>query len=89
MSMAGAKPGDGVEAKLLAFMRARGPQFADVTSGTDLIEAGLLDSLLLMDLILYVEELCHIRFEAELVSPATFRSVERLMAGIQAKLARS
>lgn len=86
MSMAGDR--DEIKGKLLAFIRARGPQFSEVTSATDLIETGLLDSLLLMDLILYVEELCNIRFEAELVSPATFRSVEKLMAGVQAKLAR-
>ena len=64
-----------VEADLLAFVRARGPDHARVTADTDLIDGGLLDSLLLTDLILHIEERYGLTLDGSEVSPANFRTV--------------
>lgn len=64
-----------VEADLLSFVRARGLDHARVAADTDLVDGGLLDSLLLTDLILHLEERYGIVLEGGEVSPANFRSV--------------
>jgi acyl carrier protein len=64
-----------LEADLVQFVQSRGSRHADVTSQTDLLESGLLDSLLLMDLIFHIEELCRFRFDSDHVNPANFRTV--------------
>ncbi|HUI94895.1 MAG TPA: phosphopantetheine-binding protein [Xanthobacteraceae bacterium] len=64
-----------LEADLLALVRSRGADHARVEPDTDLIDAGLLDSLLLTDLILHIEERYAVAFDASDVSPANFRSV--------------
>ena len=46
-----------LETELVQFVQARGARHAAVTSTTDLLDSGLLDSLLLMDLIFHIEEL--------------------------------
>jgi acyl carrier protein len=64
-----------LEADLLYFVQSRGSRHAEVTSETDLLESGLLDSLLLMDLIFHIEEVYGIRFDSDHVSPANFRRI--------------
>jgi acyl carrier protein len=68
-----------LEADLLDFVRARGERHAAVTSLTDLIESGLLDSLLLVDLILHIEEYCGIRFESDDINPSNFRNMSAIV----------
>ena len=67
------------EADLLAFVRARGLDHAKVAMDTDLIDGGLLDSLLLTDLILHIEERYGIALDGDAVSPANFRSVAAIV----------
>jgi acyl carrier protein len=64
-----------LEAELVQFVQARGLRYAVVTSSTDLFESGLLDSLLLVDLIFHIEELYGIRFESDHVDPSNFRTI--------------
>ena len=64
-----------LEADLLQFVRSRGPRHAEVTSLTDLLESGLLDSLLLMDLIFHIEEAYGIQFDSDHVNPSNFRTI--------------
>ena len=64
-----------LEADLLHFVQSRGSRHAEVTSQTDLLESGLLDSLLLMDLIFHTEEVYGIRFDSDHVNPANFRRI--------------
>jgi acyl carrier protein len=64
-----------LEADLLDFVHSRGSRHTDVTSQTDLLESGLLDSLLLMDLIFHIEEKYGIRFDSDQVNPSNFRSI--------------
>ncbi len=68
-----------LEADLIRFMKARGERYAGVTSLTDLIESGLLDSLLLVDLILHIEELCGVQFESDQINPSNFRTVSAIV----------
>jgi acyl carrier protein len=68
-----------LEADLIRFVQSRGERHAGVTSQTDLIESGLLDSLLLVDLILYIEELCGIKFESDQVNPSNFRTMSAIV----------
>ena len=67
-----------LEADLLQFMRSRGARYAAVTPDTDLLDGGLLDSLLLTDLILHIEGLHGIEFDSHHVSPANFRTVSAI-----------
>jgi len=64
-----------LEADLLHFVQARGERHRKVTPATDLLEEGLLDSLLLMDLIFHVEEQFDVRFDGDDVNPDNFRSI--------------
>lgn len=64
-----------LEVDLLHFVQSRGTRHAEVTSQTDLLEGGLLDSLLLMDLIFHIEEMYGIRFDSDHVNPANFRRI--------------
>ena len=64
-----------LEADIVQFVQARGKRYAEVTLRTDLLESGLLDSLLLMDLIFHIEEAYGIRFDTDHVSPSNFRTI--------------
>lgn len=64
-----------LEADLVEFVRSRGSRHADVTPPTDLLESGLLDSLLLMDLIFHIEEAYGVRFDFDNVNPSNFRTI--------------
>ena len=64
-----------LEADLVQFVQSRGARHANVTSQTDLLESGLLDSLLLMDLIFHIEEHYGFRFDSDHVNPANFRTI--------------
>jgi acyl carrier protein len=68
-----------LQADLLALVRARGLDHAGIAADTDLVDGGLLDSLLLTDLILHIEERYAVAFDAGDVSPANFRSVATMV----------
>ena len=68
-----------LEAELVQFVQSRGARHAAVTSSTDLLDSGLLDSLLLMDLIFHIEELYGVRFESDHVNPANFRTIAAIV----------
>jgi len=64
-----------LEADLQQFVQSRGSRHANVTLQTDLLESGLLDSLLLMDLIFHIEEKYGVRFDSDNVNPSNFRTI--------------
>jgi acyl carrier protein len=68
-----------LEADLLQFVQARGPRYAAVTPDTDLLDSGLLDSLLLTDLILHIEGQYGVAFDSHHISPANFRTVAAIV----------
>jgi acyl carrier protein len=57
----------------------------DITADTDLIETGLLESLMILDLNAHIEQRYEICFEPEEVAPRNFRSVRTLAALITRK----
>lgn len=61
--------------ELVRFVQLRGQCHANVTPQMDLIESGLLDSLLLVDMIVHLEEIYSIRFESEHIDPANFHNI--------------
>ena len=66
----------GLEGDLMRFVRSRGTRYAQATLQTDLLETGMLDSLLLMDLIFHIEEAYGVRFDSDQVNPSNFRTIE-------------
>lgn len=76
-----------LEAEVLAFIRARGDVHAAVTVDTDLVDGGLLDSLLLTDLILHLEKTHGFQFEGDDVGPANFSSVAAIAGVVTRRLA--
>lgn len=68
-----------IEADLVNFVRARGARYALAAPDLDLLESGLLDSLLLMDLIFRLEEKYGIRFDGDDVNPSNFRSISAII----------
>lgn len=65
--------------ELVRFVQARGQRHAKVTPQTDLLESGLLDSLLLVDLIFHLEELYGMRFESDHIDPANFHNISAIV----------
>jgi len=66
----------GLEGDLMRFVQSRGTRYAKATLQTDLLETGILDSLLLMDLIFHIEEAYGVRFDSDQVNPSNFRTIE-------------
>ena len=75
-----------LEANLTEFVRSRGARHAAATPSTDLLESGLLDSLLLMDLIFHIEERYGVRFDSDQVNPSNFRTIEDIVSFVQNQL---
>jgi acyl carrier protein len=70
---------DKVQADMLAFVQSRGARHGAVSPDTDLLDGRLLDSLLLTDLILHIEDLYRIQFDGGDVSPMNFRTVSAMV----------
>ncbi len=77
-----------IEADILQFVQARCPQ-TSLTAETDLLDEGLLDSLLLVDLIFRLEERYGVRLGGNQVSPGNFRSVKAIADLVQKQDAAS
>jgi acyl carrier protein len=68
-----------LEDDLMHFVRSRSSRHAAANPRMDLLESGLLDSLLLVDLIFHIEELYGVRFDSDQVNPSNFRTVEDIV----------
>jgi acyl carrier protein len=75
-----------LEADLIQFVRSRGSRHAAVILRTDLLESGLLDSLLLMDFIFHIEEAYGLRFDSDQVNPSNFRTIEDIVGFVLSQL---
>jgi methoxymalonate biosynthesis acyl carrier protein len=67
-----------IRTKLLALLRERVGSDAAFGPETDLLATGVLDSLLLIDLVLYIERVFGVTLGSGDVTPTNFRSVESL-----------
>jgi acyl carrier protein len=68
-----------IEADLVETVQLRGQRHSNVTAQTELLEAGLLDSLLLVDLIFHLEELYDIRFDSNHIDPSNFHNIAAIV----------
>lgn len=75
-----------VEELLLAFLAQNAHFSGELDRTTDLIEEGVLDSLLVTDLVLFAESKFGVALSAGNISPQHFRSVECLARLIVSKL---
>lgn len=66
---------DQLEAELLRFVSARVTAGEEVSAETDLLEAELLDSLLVMDVVAHVEATYGVRLGEGDIAPRNFRTV--------------
>ena len=57
----------------------------EIQIDTDLVSAGLLESLTIMDLLAHIEQAYDVVFEPQEIRPANFRSAARLAELIDAK----
>lgn len=78
-----------IESDILQFVQARCPQHSGLTADTDLLDEGLLDSLLLVDLIFGLEERYDVRLGGDQVSPGNFRNVKTIADLVQKQDAAS
>ena len=67
-----------VKQELLGFVQANTTNSEAITMQTDLIEQEVLDSLLLMDLVLFVEQCWGVKLIGHDFSPIHFRTIEEL-----------
>jgi acyl carrier protein len=79
----------GLERDLMRFVQSRGTRYAQATLQTDLLETGMLDSLLLMDLIFHIEEAYGVRFDGDQVNPSNFRTIEDTVSFVLKQKARA
>lgn len=63
---------------LVRFVSSRVPDEEAVTSETDLLEAELLDSLLIMDVVAHIEKTFGVKLENTDIAPRHFRTVGSL-----------
>jgi acyl carrier protein len=76
-----------VEADILKFVASRCPNYPGLALNTDLLEQGLLDSLLLIDVIFQIEEKYGIKLGGEHVGPTHFRSPAAIVDLVMSQVA--
>jgi acyl carrier protein len=74
-----------IEQQLLTYLRANVPDAGSLEVTTDLLALGVLDSLLVADVFVFLETRLGVALSAADVSPQNFRSIERLAAFVAAK----
>lgn len=73
---------------LAEYLNERFAGFGEITPDTDLLAAGILESLTIMDLLGYIEQEYGICFQPEEIVPANFRCIARLSELVFAKQQR-
>ena len=73
------------EERLIVFFRQHAVTTTSIERTTDLIDIGAMDSLMLMELVLFVEETWGVSLMGHDFSPDHFRSIERLTSLVEAR----
>ncbi len=76
-----------VTAEIEEFLRNVAPDVGPVDSGVDLIEAEVIDSLGIVQLISFLEEKYSITIDDDDLDPENFRSVDRIVLFVEEKAA--
>jgi len=67
-----------IELQLAGFLHQHADVFEEFDTTTDLIEEGILDSLLVTDLVLFTQQQFGIELSARDISPENLSSIERM-----------
>ena len=78
-----------VSQRLLGFVRANSPLSETIEADTDLLESGVVDSLMVADLFVLIETEWGVALKATDVSPQNFRSVDCLVQLVLEKQRKS
>ena len=79
---------DAIRAVLIDYLQATRGTEEPIRGETDLLESGMLDSLLVMDLVCFLEARFQVRMQPSDVRPHNLRSVSRLATYVQERLPR-
>ncbi|QDV53113.1 phosphopantetheine-binding protein [Gimesia fumaroli] len=74
-----------IQIRLIDFLRSVTGQ-QDITASTDLLDSGLLDSLTMMDLLVFVESEFELRLDFQDIKPELFKSPETIARLIASRL---
>ena len=74
--------------RLMDYLRQHADVYEEFDEATDLIEHGILDSLLVTDLVLFAQTAFSVELTARDISPENLSSVQRITELIREKLAR-
>jgi acyl carrier protein len=74
-----------IESAVLAFLQAQCPHIDSMNVETELVESGIIDSLLMMDMIVHIESEYNVRLGAADLSPGNFRTITALAALVASK----
>ena len=77
-----------ITAQLIDYLRQHADVYEEFDETTDLIESGILDSLLVTDLVLFAQTTFAVDLTARDISPENLSSVQRMTELICQKLAR-
>ena len=75
-----------IEKELAEYIESQVDSRTPITPHTDLLESEILDSLLMLDLVVYVESTYQIRLDDFEISPEHFRTIDRLTRLVASKL---
>lgn len=75
-----------IEQELAGFVQQAANHFDALTPETDLLAAGLLDSMMLMDLVLFIEERWGLKLSPYDISTQNFSTIARLQQLIESRL---
>ena len=78
-----------IQQQLTDYLNQHADVYEEFDATTDLIEQGVLDSLLVTDLVLYTQNEYGIEMSARDISPENLSSIERIANLVQQKLKRA
>ncbi len=78
-----------IAAVLIDYLKSAPGTLGAIDEETDLLNSGSLDSLLVMDLVCFLEARFQVRMQPADINPANLRSVRRLAHYVSARLSRN
>ena len=77
-----------IQQRLLEFLNRHADVYEELDAATDLIESGILDSLLVTDLVIHVQDAFGVALAARDISPTHFSNLERISELVHGKLVK-
>ena len=80
---------DSVSCVLMQYVCRHHPTFGELDVGTDMLESGQLDSLMVMDFVTFIQSRFAVEIPPEDITPANMRTIARLSAYVEKRLAQN